>query len=48
MQVLNFVNGAFEKASQTLDNVSPGTGEVYGTIPRSGSEEEIPEGNTIR
>jgi aminomuconate-semialdehyde/2-hydroxymuconate-6-semialdehyde dehydrogenase len=39
MQVLNFVNGAFEKATQTLDNVSPGTGEVYGTIPRSGSEE---------
>ena len=38
MQVLNFVNGAFEKATQTLDNVSPGTGEVYGTIPRSGSE----------
>ena len=39
MQVLNFVNGAFEKATQTLDNVSPGSGEVYGTIPRSGSEE---------
>lgn len=39
MQVLNFVNGAFEKAIQTLDNVSPGSGEVYGTIPRSGSEE---------
>ncbi len=39
MQVLNFVNGAFEQATQTLDNVSPGSGEVYGTIPRSGSEE---------
>ena len=39
MQVLNFVNGAFEKATQTLDNVSPGTGKVYGTIPRSGNEE---------
>ena len=32
------MNGAFEKATQTLDNVSPGTGEVYGTIPRLGSE----------
>ncbi|HAH99951.1 MAG TPA: 2-hydroxymuconic semialdehyde dehydrogenase [Flavobacteriales bacterium] len=39
MQVQNFIDGAFSGASQVLDNVAPGTGEVYGTIPRSGAPE---------
>ena len=39
MEVRNFVNGVLETTVRTLDNVTPGTGEVYGTIPRSGPEE---------
>ena len=39
MQVQNFIDGAFSGTSQVLDNVAPGTGEVYGTIPRSGAWE---------
>ena len=39
MQVQNFIDGAFSGTSQVLDNVAPGTGEVYGTIPRSGASE---------
>ena len=39
MEVRNFVNGVLETTVRTLDNVTPGTGEVYGTIPRSGREE---------
>ena len=39
MQVQNFIDGAFSSTSQVLDNVAPGTGEVYGTIPRSGAPE---------
>ena len=39
MQVQNFIDGAFSGTSQVLDNVAPGTGEVYGTIPRSGAPE---------
>ena len=39
MEVRNFVDGVLETTVQVLDNVTPGTGEVYGTIPRSGPEE---------
>ena len=39
MEVRNFVDGVLETTVRTLDNVTPGTGEVYGTIPRSGREE---------
>ena len=39
MEVRNFVDGVLETTVRTLDNVTPGTGEVYGTIPRSGPEE---------
>ena len=39
MQVQNFIDGAFSGTSQVLDNVAPGTGEVYGTIPRSWAPE---------
>ena len=39
MQVQNFIDGAFSGTSQVLDNLAPGTGEVYGTIPRSGAWE---------
>ena len=39
MEVRNFVDGAFEKPAKVLDNVAPGSGEVFGTIPRSGEVE---------
>ena len=39
MQVLNFVDGAFQNTPQVLENVTPSTGEVFGTIPRSGTAE---------
>ena len=39
MQVLNFVDGAFQNTPQVLENVTPSTGEVFGTIPRSGAAE---------
>lgn len=39
MEVLNFVDGAFQKTAQVLENVTPSTGEVFGTIPRSGAVE---------
>ncbi len=39
MEVRNFVDGVLETTVRTLDNVTPGTGEVYGTIPRSGPKE---------
>tara|TARA_B110000003_G_scaffold93306_2_gene95446 strand:+ start:21432 stop:22862 length:1431 start_codon:yes stop_codon:yes gene_type:complete len=39
MEVRNFVDGVLETTVQVLDNVTPGTGEVYGTIPRSGPQE---------
>ena len=39
MEVRNFVDGVLETTVRTLDNVTPGTGEVYGAIPRSGPEE---------
>lgn len=39
MQVLNFVDGAFQNTPQVLENVTPGTGQVFGTIPRSGASE---------
>lgn len=39
MEVQNFIDGAFSGTTQVLKNVAPGTGEVYGTIPRSGALE---------
>ena len=39
MEVLNFVDGAFQTAAQVLENVAPGSGEKFGTIPRSGAAE---------
>ena len=39
MQVLNFVDGAFQNTPHVLENVTPGTGQVFGTIPRSGAAE---------
>jgi aminomuconate-semialdehyde/2-hydroxymuconate-6-semialdehyde dehydrogenase len=39
MEVRNFVDGVLETTVQVLDNVTPGTGEVYGTLPRSGPQE---------
>ncbi len=39
MQVLNFVDGAFQNTPQVLENVTPSSGEVFGTIPRSGAVE---------
>ncbi len=39
MQVLNFVDGAFQNTPQVLENVTPSTGEIFGTIPRSGAAE---------
>lgn len=37
MEVLNFVDGAFQTTAQVLENVAPGSGEKFGTIPRSGA-----------
>ena len=39
MEVLNFVDGAFQTTAQVLENVAPGSGEKFGTIPRSGTAE---------
>ena len=39
MEVRNFVDGALQTTAEVLDNVSPGTGRVYGTLPRSGKAE---------
>lgn len=39
LEVRNFVDGAFETTPQVLENVAPGSGFVYGTIPRSGGAE---------
>ena len=39
MQVVNFVDGAFQNTPQVLENVTPSTGKVFGTIPRSGAAE---------
>ena len=39
MEVRNFVDGALETTAEVLDNVAPGTGEVFGTLPRSGQAE---------
>ena len=35
LEVRNFVDGAFETTPKVLENVAPGSGVVYGTIPRS-------------
>ena len=39
LEVRNFVDGAFETTPKVLENVAPGSGVVYGTIPRSGGAE---------
>jgi aminomuconate-semialdehyde/2-hydroxymuconate-6-semialdehyde dehydrogenase len=39
MEVRNFVDGALETTAAVLENVAPGSGEVYGTLPRSGAAE---------
>ena len=39
MEVRNFVDGALQTTAEVLDNVAPGTGRVYGTLPRSGKAE---------
>ena len=39
MEVRNFVAGALQTTAEVLDNVAPGTGKVYGTLPRSGKAE---------
>ncbi|MGB2423427.1 MAG: aldehyde dehydrogenase family protein, partial [Flavobacteriales bacterium] len=39
MEVRNFVDGALETTASVLENVAPGSGEVYGTLPRSGAAE---------
>ena len=39
LEVRNFVDGAFETTPKVLENVAPGSGIVYGTIPRSGEAE---------
>ena len=39
MEVLNFVDGAFQTTAKVLENVAPGSGEKFGTIPRSGAAE---------
>ncbi|KAL1427172.1 hypothetical protein MTO96_017680 [Rhipicephalus appendiculatus] len=35
----NFINGKFESAAETIDNVDPSTGVVYSRMPNSGSRE---------
>jgi len=37
--VQNYINGKFESTDNTIDNVSPATGEVIAQIPKSGSHE---------
>ena len=39
LEVRNFVDGTFVSTPNVLENVAPGTGQVYGTIPRSGKAE---------
>lgn len=43
MQIKNYINGSFSdaKSSQTLDNVNPSLGKVYGTIPDSDKEDVL-------
>lgn len=43
MQIKNYINGSFSdaKSNQTLDNVNPSLGKVYGTIPDSDKEDVI-------
>ena len=40
-EILNYINGHFQPAASgnTIDNIKPSTGEVYGTIPESGVED---------
>ena len=37
--VRNFVDGSWVTTPEVLENVAPGSGQVYGTIPRSGKAE---------
>ncbi|MFK7757041.1 MAG: aldehyde dehydrogenase [Flavobacteriales bacterium] len=39
--ILNFINGQFQPAQsgKTIENIKPSTGEVYGTIPESSTED---------
>ena len=39
LEVRNFVDGSWLTTTNVLENVAPGTGQVYGTIPRSGQAE---------
>ena len=39
LEVRNFVDGAWVTTPEVLENVAPGSGQVYGTIPRSGKAE---------
>lgn len=43
MQIKNYINGSFSdaKSNQTLDNVNPSLGKVYGTIPDSDKEDVL-------
>jgi aminomuconate-semialdehyde/2-hydroxymuconate-6-semialdehyde dehydrogenase len=36
LEVRNFVDGSWVTTPEVLENVAPGSGKVYGTIPRSG------------
>ena len=37
--IQNYVNGSFVRTKETLDNISPSTGEIIAAIPRSKSED---------
>ena len=37
--IQNYVNGSFVRTKETLDNISPATGEIIAAIPRSKSED---------
>ena len=39
LEVRNFVDGSWVTTPEVLENVAPGSGQVYGTIPRSGKAE---------
>lgn len=41
MEILNYINGQFQSAAtgETLDNISPANGQVYGSIPQSGADD---------
>ena len=41
MKLLNYINGRFEepKFAEWIDNLSPSTGEVIGSVPLSGDSD---------